>query len=55
MTTVPVVCLECGRTYKTIELGYDAPADAASHGYCPECLLLVEERWFSRKPREVLA
>ena len=46
-TTLPVVCLECKRTYKHIEAGYQVPAGAYSSGYCPDCLPAVEERWFS--------
>jgi hypothetical protein len=33
---IPVVCASCGKLIRHIELGYDAPPDAVSHGLCQE-------------------
>jgi hypothetical protein len=38
----PVVCLECGKQYKTFE---SKDSSAVSHGYCDECTPIVYERY----------
>ncbi len=50
LVTMPVVCCECKRHYKDIPGGQtiiDHP-EAVSHGICPDCLPIVEEKWFGR-------
>ena len=46
---LPCVCLECQREYKHIPAGRVVKRGEKSHGYCPECIPIVEERYFGGK------
>lgn len=43
---MPVVCVECKRTYAHYTCH---EPDRVSHGICPECVPVVEERWFGNE------
>lgn len=42
------LCLECGSVYKSQRAGRKLSPGTYSHGYCANCLPIVETRWFGR-------